>query len=269
MPLKKPLFVFFEGIDGSGKSTACAETELVLLERNEPCLRLAEPTKGVHGAKIRSLLSQPLKPDPDVMLELFVKDREEDVACNIGPALNEGRIVLIDRYFYSNAAYQGASGIPYTRILKVNARYGFPVPDRIPTGIMIEVPSAAICSDILARSADFFSIGTNDLTQYTLAADRMSSPLATLTDPNRKVSAHYLIARDGTVYQLVDESKRAWHGGLSYWGGQTDLNSASLGIELDNTGEEDALLIWGWRGAGSLESSGYQVPEEGYPGAEG
>lgn len=63
--------------------------------------------------------------------------------------------------------------------------------------------------------------------------------LATLTDPNRKVSAHYLIARDGTVYQLVDESKRAWHGGLSYWGGQTDLNSASLGIELDNTGEED------------------------------
>ncbi len=53
------------------------------------------------------------------------------------------------------------------------------------------------------------------------------------------MSAHYLIARDGTLYQLVDENKRAWHAGLSYWGGQTDLNSASLGIELDNTGDED------------------------------
>lgn len=149
MPLKKPLFVVFEGIDGSGKSTACAETERVLLERNEPCLRLAEPTKGVHGAKIRSLLSQPLKPDPDVMLELFVKDREEDVACNIGPALNEGRIVLIDRYFYSNAAYQGASGIPYTRILKVNARYGFPVPDRV---YLFDIDPAAALARVNSRN---------------------------------------------------------------------------------------------------------------------
>ena len=131
MPLKKPLFIVFEGIDGSGKSTACTETERVLSERSEPCVRLAEPTAGVFGAKIRSLLSQPIEPDPDVMLELFVKDREEDVAANISPALNGGRIVLLDRYFYSNAAYQGASGIPYTRILKVNARYGFPVPDRV------------------------------------------------------------------------------------------------------------------------------------------
>lgn len=62
--------------------------------------------------------------------------------------------------------------------------------------------------------------------------------LATLTNPERKVSAHYLIGRDGTVYQLVDETARAWHAGVSYWGGTTDLNSASIGIELDNDGEE-------------------------------
>jgi N-acetylmuramoyl-L-alanine amidase len=52
------------------------------------------------------------------------------------------------------------------------------------------------------------------------------------------VSAHYVIARDGTVYQLVDERARAWHAGDSLWGGMTDLNSASLGIELDNNGAE-------------------------------
>jgi N-acetylmuramoyl-L-alanine amidase len=62
--------------------------------------------------------------------------------------------------------------------------------------------------------------------------------LATLRDVARKVSAHYLIARDGTVHQLVDEAARAWHAGESWWGGHTDLNSASIGIELDNTGEE-------------------------------
>jgi N-acetylmuramoyl-L-alanine amidase len=62
--------------------------------------------------------------------------------------------------------------------------------------------------------------------------------LATLTDPQRKVSAHYLIGRDGAVIQLVDEMARAWHAGESRWGGMSDLNSASIGIELDNTGEE-------------------------------
>lgn len=62
--------------------------------------------------------------------------------------------------------------------------------------------------------------------------------LNVLTDPLRAVSAHYLIARDGKLYQLVDERQRAWHAGKSQWGTDTDLNSASLGIELDNSGEE-------------------------------
>ena len=62
--------------------------------------------------------------------------------------------------------------------------------------------------------------------------------LAVLTDPARKVSAHYLIARDGRLVQLVAETQRAWHAGDSYWGGQRDLNSASIGIELDNDGHE-------------------------------
>jgi len=68
--------------------------------------------------------------------------------------------------------------------------------------------------------------------------DNAATALATLTDPRRKVSAHYLIGRDGAVMQLVDEASRAWHAGESWWGGSTDLNSASIGIELDNTGEE-------------------------------
>lgn len=61
---------------------------------------------------------------------------------------------------------------------------------------------------------------------------------ATLTSPLRAVSAHFLIGRDGRIVQLVAEQARAWHAGTSWWGGQTDVNSASLGIELDNNGDE-------------------------------
>jgi N-acetylmuramoyl-L-alanine amidase len=68
--------------------------------------------------------------------------------------------------------------------------------------------------------------------------DNAAKALATLTDPERRVSAHYLIGRDGALMQLVDEAARAWHAGDSWWGGSTDLNSASIGIELDNTGDE-------------------------------
>lgn len=69
--------------------------------------------------------------------------------------------------------------------------------------------------------------------------DNVGQALATLTNPERRVSAHYLIGRDGSVLQLVDEAARAWHAGESRWGSLSDLNSASIGIELDNTGEEE------------------------------
>jgi N-acetylmuramoyl-L-alanine amidase len=62
--------------------------------------------------------------------------------------------------------------------------------------------------------------------------------LSVLTDPFKGVSAHYLIGRDGKIYHLVDELARAWHAGDAYWGGVRDLNSASIGIELDNSGGE-------------------------------
>lgn len=68
--------------------------------------------------------------------------------------------------------------------------------------------------------------------------DTVEQALATLTSRMRDVSAHYLIARDGRIIYLVDELKRAWHAGDSYWGGNRDLNSSSIGIELDNNGNE-------------------------------
>lgn len=69
-------------------------------------------------------------------------------------------------------------------------------------------------------------------------SDSVERALQALTSPLRRVSAHYLIGRDGTIFQLADESARAWHAGQSWWGGQVDINSASIGIELDNNGNE-------------------------------
>lgn len=69
-------------------------------------------------------------------------------------------------------------------------------------------------------------------------SDTVEQGLRSLTDTLQKVSAHYLIGREGEIIQLVDERRRAWHAGASYWGGQRDLNSASIGIELDNNGDE-------------------------------
>ena len=66
--------------------------------------------------------------------------------------------------------------------------------------------------------------------------------LERMCDAAAKVSAHYMIDEDGTVTRLVPEDKRAWHAGRSYWRGITDVNSASVGIELVNPGHE-----WGYR----------------------
>ena len=60
--------------------------------------------------------------------------------------------------------------------------------------------------------------------------------LRRLTDPEAQVSAHYFISEAGEVVRLVPEDKRAWHAGRSFWRGHKDVNSASIGIELDHPG---------------------------------
>ena len=64
----------------------------------------------------------------------------------------------------------------------------------------------------------------------------LDEALDRLCAPEHQVSAHYLVARDGRLFQLVDEEHRAWHAGHGTWGGLGDVNSRSIGIELDNAG---------------------------------
>lgn len=62
-----------------------------------------------------------------------------------------------------------------------------------------------------------------------------------LRDPDAGVSAHYVVEEDGNVLRLVDEEKRAWHAGVGEWCGETDMNSASIGIEIVNGGHDFGL----------------------------
>jgi N-acetylmuramoyl-L-alanine amidase len=63
-----------------------------------------------------------------------------------------------------------------------------------------------------------------------------------LRDPHARVSSHYVVDEDGTIYRLVPEERRAWHAGISYWRGRAGLNDVSIGIEIVNPGHE-----WGYR----------------------
>ncbi len=75
------------------------------------------------------------------------------------------------------------------------------------------------------------------LIHYTGMRDAESA-LQRLTDPAAQVSSHYLIDETGETYRLVDESRRAWHAGASFWAGERDINGVSIGIELANPGHD-------------------------------
>ncbi len=75
------------------------------------------------------------------------------------------------------------------------------------------------------------------LLHYTNMATAQQA-IERLCDPKSKVSSHYLIAEDGSITQMVDEEKRAWHAGKSFWAGCEDINSCSIGIEIANVGPD-------------------------------
>ena len=83
--------------------------------------------------------------------------------------------------------------------------------------------------------------------------------LERLCNPSTEVSAHYLIDLDGTCFQLVEETSRAWHAGKSRWAGNTDINSRSIGIELVNPGHQFGYTSYSEAQMESLESLSNEI----------
>ena len=114
------MLINLEGIDGCGKSTQCKFLMERFEKNNEKTIILKEPTNGKHGKKLWEMLSGKRKATNEEILDLFIMDRKEHVNDKINPALDEGKIVLMDRYYYSTMAYQAAAGIDINRIRKDN-----------------------------------------------------------------------------------------------------------------------------------------------------
>ncbi|MCD6384457.1 dTMP kinase [Candidatus Sumerlaeota bacterium] len=108
--LRRGVLIAIEGIDGSGKSTQARLLVDYLTRRGYESVYLFEPTDGKYGCQLRQQAKSG-RVTPEEEFRLFLLDRKEDVENNIRPALEQNKIVVIDRYFYSSMAYQGARGI--------------------------------------------------------------------------------------------------------------------------------------------------------------
>jgi dTMP kinase len=123
MTLRRGLLIVFEGIDGSGKTTQAKSLLQQLRRRGYETVFLREPTKGRWGREIKRKAVRVDSLTPAEELGLFVKDRRENVRKNLRPALGQGKIVVLDRYYFSTVAYQGAKGIDPRRIRRLNESF--------------------------------------------------------------------------------------------------------------------------------------------------
>jgi dTMP kinase len=127
---KKGCLVSIEGIDGAGKSTQIRLLDEWLRRSGVDAAILKEPTDGVYGRQIRQNAAAHIPISPAEEMRLFMLDRREDVRQNIRPALAAGKLVIMDRYYLSNMAYQGARGLDPEMIRAENEQFS-PVPDLV------------------------------------------------------------------------------------------------------------------------------------------
>jgi dTMP kinase len=119
---KKGVFIVVEGLDGSGKTTQ-AEILARRLSKNFNVMLTAEPSRGRIGSFIREgCLYENERLPTEAEALLFAADRIEHMETELKPALDEGKLVICDRYIYSSLAYQGSNGLSLDWIKTINAR---------------------------------------------------------------------------------------------------------------------------------------------------
>lgn len=120
--------IAIEGIDGTGKSTLAKNLYKALKERGFDAVLSFEPTFGRYGKILRQSFTSPERLSPEEELRLFTEDRREHVRDFIEPALKRGKTVVLDRYYLSTIAYQGARGLEPEKIRIENEAFS-PRPD--------------------------------------------------------------------------------------------------------------------------------------------
>jgi len=92
--------------------------------------------------------------------------------------------------------------------------------------------------DKLSPNFDDRTLPVSLLILHYTGMETGEAALARLCDEKAKVSAHYMVEEDGRIFRLVDDDKRAWHAGVSEWRGESNINSASIGVEIVNGGHD-------------------------------
>jgi len=120
------LLLAFDGIDGAGKTTQARALAASLDLLGFDVVLTKEPTDGVWGSRLRDSATKG-RMEPDDELAAFIEDRREHVRDFINPSLKDGKVVILDRYYFSTVAYQGARGMNVESILAANESFA-PMP---------------------------------------------------------------------------------------------------------------------------------------------
>lgn len=123
MRLKQGILIVFEGIDGSGKTTQALVLLDKLRSRSVEAAYFREPSDSRWGREIKRKASKTGSLKPEEELALFQKDRKSNVEKNLKPALDQRKAVILDRYYFSTMAYQGARGIDPEKIRRMNEAF--------------------------------------------------------------------------------------------------------------------------------------------------
>ena len=172
------VLVNLEGIDGCGKSTQSKLLLEKLEGKGEKVIILKEPTKRPHGQKLWDVLHGKKKASNEEILELFVLDRKQHVEEKIQPALDDGTVVLMDRYYYSSMAYQVAGGID---VEEIREKHVFaPRPDVV---LIFDLPVSVALERVKEHSdADEFEKDEHLEKVRTAYLDLENDPLVRIVD---------------------------------------------------------------------------------------
>ena len=165
---------------------------------------------------------------------------------------------LILSLFIMSIGFTACSSNRYARTNKLHDKQVKEVAESIQQPLPAPLPALAESDTLKTDASDLYLpeiagkrkdldwVGTinfnmrkpNFIIIHHTAQDSLQQTLRTFTLKRTQVSSHYVVSRDGSVYQMLNDYLRAWHAGAGKWGKVTDMNSASIGIELDNNGRE-------------------------------
>lgn len=177
------VLIAIEGIDGAGKTTQAQRLLRALGEKGIDAVVIKEPTMGKWGHKIALLGKNGRTLSAQDEFRYFLEDRKEDVAENIRPALKQNKVIIMDRYYYSSIAYQGAKGMSPSLVEQENLTIA-PKPDIV---ILLDITSKEA-----KRRIEHYRNGTTNHFEQRL-------------DPVRKVFRE--IAKTHPEVKLVDGEK--------------------------------------------------------------